>query len=107
MAEEGTMRLHQGIGTVLCGTVIALAIGVAAHAASWDDIAKAGGQSANWLNYGGELGQERFWPSKAINTDNVKQLRVKWIFQTGVVGSFENTPVVENGVMYVTTPFDH
>ena len=65
------MRLHQGIGTVLCGTVIALAIGVAAHAASWDDIAKAGGQSANWLNYGGDLGQERFWPSKAINTTMV------------------------------------
>jgi alcohol dehydrogenase (cytochrome c) len=107
MAEEGTMRLHQGIGTVLGGAVIALAIGVAAQAASWDDIAKAGGQSANWLSYGGDLGQERFWPSKAINTDNVKQLRVKWIFQTGVVGSFENTPVVENGVMYVTTPFDH
>jgi hypothetical protein len=29
------------------------------------------------------------------------------MLQTGVVGSFENTPIVDDGVMYVTTPYDH
>jgi alcohol dehydrogenase (cytochrome c) len=42
-----------------------------------------------------------------INADNIGDLRLRWIFQTGVLGSFENTPVVEDGVMYVTTPYNH
>lgn len=78
-----------------------------AQAASWDDIVNAGNQGADWLTYGGDLAQTRFWPSKAITPENVGQLKVKWIFQTGVLGSFENSPVVENGVMYITTPYNH
>jgi alcohol dehydrogenase (cytochrome c) len=37
----------------------------------------------------------------------VGQLKVKWVFQTGVLGSFETSPLVENGVMYATTPYNH
>ena len=29
------------------------------------------------------------------------------MFQTGVLGSFETTPIVEDGVMYITTPYNH
>ncbi len=79
----------------------------AAQAATWEELQKAGEQATNWLNYGGDLGEMRYWPSSSINTHNVGRLHVKWIFQTGVVGSFENTPIVENGVMYVSTPYDH
>jgi alcohol dehydrogenase (cytochrome c) len=79
----------------------------AAQAATWEELQKAGGQSANWLNYGGDLGEMRYWPDGRINAGNVGKLHVKWIFQTGVIGSFETTPIVENGVMYVTTPYDH
>ena len=88
---------------------IGLLLGVfgAAQAATWDEIVNAGTQSRDWLTYGGDLGQDRYWPSTAINTTNVSKLKVKWIFQTGVLGSFENTPIVEKGVMYVTTPFNH
>ena len=77
------------------------------QAATWEELQKAGEQSTNWLNYGGDLGGMRYWPSSLVNTRNVGRLHVKWIFQTGVVGSFENTPIVENGVMYVSTPYDH
>ena len=77
------------------------------QAATWEELQKAGGQSANWLNYGGDLGQMRYWPDSRINAGNVGHLHVKWIFQTGVVGSFETTPIVDHGVMYLTTPYDH
>src|SRR5260221_1800131 len=100
------MRLRVLFKTSLSVAAMGLAIG-AAHAASWEDISKGGSQSTNWLSYGGDLGQQRFWPGKQINPEHVNRLRVKWIFQTGVVGSFENTPIVEKGVMYITTPFDH
>ena len=94
-------------------TTIAVALGLllgaaaTTQAATWDEITKAGNQSRDWLTYGGDLGQHRFWPSDAINARNVQNLKVKWIFQTGVLGSFENTPIVEKGVMYVTTPYNH
>jgi alcohol dehydrogenase (cytochrome c) len=94
--------------SLMAGAAVALfGLSGAAQAATWEELQKAGEQSVNWLNYGGDLGETRYWPSSLINAKNVGKLHVKWIFQTGVVGSFENTPIVENGVMYVTTPYDH
>ena len=84
----------------------ALAAG-SASAATWEEINNAGSQSRDWLVYGGDLGQMRYVPSDQINVDNVKNLKLKYIFQTGVVGSFENTPIVEGGVLYVTSPYNH
>jgi len=101
------MRIRRGFKTSLSAAAVTLIVAGAAQAASWDEISKSGSQSKNWLTYGGDLGQQRYWPGKAINAENVSRLRIKWIFQTGVVGSFENTPIVENGIMYITTPFDH
>lgn len=78
-----------------------------AAAADWDALLHAGNQSANWLVYGGNLANTRYVPNDEINTSNVQDLELKWIFQTGIIGSFENTPIVEDGVMYVTTPYNH
>jgi PQQ-dependent dehydrogenase (methanol/ethanol family) len=91
----------------LAGAALAALAGGAASAATWDEINNAGSQSRDWLVYGGDLGQMRYVPSDQINTENVKDLKLKYIFQTGVVGSFENTPVVEGGVLYVTSPYNH
>src|SRR5260221_2599794 len=109
--KEETMRLRLRFNTALAAAATAVAVAgtiqAAGLAASWDALCKAGAQAKNWLSYGGDLGQQRYWPGTGINAENVGRLHVKWIFQTGVIGSFENTPIVENGVMYVTTPFDH
>ena len=67
----------------------------------------AGGDSKNFLATNGDYNQRRFYPGKQINTKNVKDLRVAWIFQTDVRESMETSPIVVNGVMYVTTSFDH
>lgn len=50
---------------------------------------------------------DRYSALDQINTSNVSQLVPRWIFQTGIVASFENTPVVYHGVMYVTTAYNH
>jgi PQQ-dependent dehydrogenase (methanol/ethanol family) len=94
-------------GTALLAAAMVVGAAPVATAASWEDLTKAGKDGKNWLVYGGDLGQMRYSPNDQINTKNVKNLRVKWIFQTGVLGSFENTPIVEDGVMYVTTPYNH
>src|ERR1700759_1018378 len=55
----------------------------------------------------GNYAQTRFYQAKQINRDNVKRLHVAWIFQTDVKESLETSPVVGDGVMFVTTSFSH
>jgi PQQ-dependent dehydrogenase (methanol/ethanol family) len=64
--------------------------------------------SGDWTTYGGNDWNNRYSPLKTINASNVSQLVVRKLFQTGIakLGSFENTPLVTNGVMYVTTPYN-
>src|SRR5262245_50855747 len=92
---------------LLLSSALAVGLGPAAVAADWDALVHAGGQSANWLVYGGNLANTRHVPNGEINVGNVADLDLQWIFQTGVIGSFENTPIVEDGVMYITTPYNH
>ncbi len=63
--------------------------------------------SKNFLATNGNYGQTRFHPANKITDKNVKGLHVAWIFQTDVRESTETSPIVVNGVMYVTTSFDH
>jgi alcohol dehydrogenase (cytochrome c) len=61
----------------------------------------------NFLHTNGNYDQTRYFPGKQINASNVGKLHTAWIFQTEVKESQETTPIVVNGVMYVTTAFDH
>jgi alcohol dehydrogenase (cytochrome c) len=61
----------------------------------------------NFLLTNGNYAQTRFYPAKQIDRDNVKNLHVAWIFQTDVKESLETSPIVVDGVMYVTTSFSH
>ncbi len=61
-------------------------------------------QPSTWPTYGGDWGQTRYSPLTEIGRENVTRLRPAWIAQTGVVGSFESTPIVLGHEMYVTTP---
>lgn len=67
----------------------------------------AGGQGDNWLHTHGNYDQTRYYPGKQINTSNVKNLRPKFTFQTEVLESMETAPIVVDGVMYMTTSFNH
>jgi alcohol dehydrogenase (cytochrome c) len=64
-------------------------------------------QATNWLHTNGGYAQTRFYPGKAINTGNVAKLKVAFVFQTEVVESMETAPIVVNGVMYLTTSYNH
>ncbi len=59
---------------------------------------------ANWLLSGREYNNQRFSPLVQINAGTVKSLAPVAIIQTGYTASFETTPLVVNGVMYLTTP---
>ena len=63
-------------------------------------------QSGDWLMYGHNYWNNRFSPLKQINTTNIRNLVPRMVFQTGTerLGSLETTPVVVNGIMYITSP---
>src|SRR6202048_308125 len=63
--------------------------------------------ATNFLLTNVNYAQTRFHPARQIGRDNVKNLHVAWIFQTDVKESLETSPIVVDGVMYVTTSFSH
>jgi alcohol dehydrogenase (cytochrome c) len=63
--------------------------------------------SKNWLHPNGNYEQTRHHAAAQINTGNVAKLRPAFVFQTGIVESMETAPIVANGVMYVTTSYNH
>jgi alcohol dehydrogenase (cytochrome c) len=95
------------LGKVAFASALLLGAAQVATAATWDEIKASASQSRDWLLYGHDLSNSRFVPSTQISADNVGKLVPKWVFQTGVVGSFSSTPTVEAGVMYVTAPNNH
>ncbi|MEM5344978.1 pyrroloquinoline quinone-dependent dehydrogenase [Paraburkholderia azotifigens] len=67
----------------------------------------AAGNSSDWLHSNGSYAQTRFYPGTQINRTNVSKLRPVFIFQTAVNESMETAPIVTNGIMYITTSFNH
>ena len=68
----------------------------------------AADKNANdFLLTNGNYAQTRFYLGKQISRDNVKNLHVAWIFRTDVKESLETSPIVVDGVMFVTTSFSH
>ena len=72
-----------------------------------DMLLRAQGDGNNFLHPQHNYFQTRYYPNAQINTSNVRRLRPAWIFQTDVNESMETAPIVVNGVMYVTTSFNH
>ena len=64
---------------------------------------KAGAEPGNWLTYSGDYRSHHYSSLDQINTTNVTRLKAKWIFQMHRT-KVETTPIVVDGVMYVTRP---
>ncbi len=62
---------------------------------------------ANFLISNGSYAQTRYYPATQINTGNVAKLRPAFQFQTEVLESMETAPIVVDGVMYITTSYNH
>ena len=62
---------------------------------------------ANWLHVNGGYNQTRFYPGSQINTKNVAKLKPAFVVQTALVESMETAPLVVDGVMFLTTSYNH
>ena len=62
----------------------------------------ASDEPQNWLTYSGSYASQRYSALQQINASNVKNLELKWVFQAQSLQKFETTPLVVDGIMYLT-----
>jgi len=75
-----------------------------------DRLRNAAAEPQNWLTYYGTYDGRRYSALDEITSDNVRNLKVAWVFQHGPITlmaahptyAFEATPIVVDGVMYVS-----
>ena len=62
-------------------------------------------ENESWLLHGRTYDESRFSPLNDINDSNVADLGVLWTFETGTNRGHETTPIVVDGVMFITAPW--
>jgi quinohemoprotein ethanol dehydrogenase len=67
----------------------------------------AAAADAQWTEHGRDGNEQRHSPLKQVNVDTVKNLGVAWTADLIEKGSWQGTPIVVNGTMYVTTPWSY
>jgi len=86
-------------------TTFSLLIATSAQAqVSYERIANAAAEPGAWLTYSGNYQAHRFSPLKEITQQNVSRLKPAWVYQIEARTRFETSPIVVDGVMYVTEP---
>jgi len=86
----------------------ALLVGMHVHAdVTYEDLLRGLSDPSRWLTYSGDYTGQRHSPLREITPANVHRLVPQWTFQTGTLArgrGFETTPLVLDGVLYVTGP---
>jgi alcohol dehydrogenase (cytochrome c) len=67
----------------------------------------AGGNAKSWIHPNGGYEQTRYYAGNQINAGNVGKMKPAFVFQTAVLESMETAPIVIDGVMFLTTSFNH
>jgi glucose dehydrogenase len=62
---------------------------------------------SDWPLYGLDYTNQRYSLLKQINRENISRVALRWSFNSGIKATFQATPIVVNGVMYLSLPFDH
>jgi len=83
--------------------VCSLAV-IAAAQVPYDRIRRADAEPGNWLTYSGNYASHRFSRLNQITPANVRRLKPAWVYQMRARDKVETTPLVADGVMYVTEP---
>ena len=93
------MIWRAAVGVVLAGLILE---GPQAQV-SFERLTSAADEAQNWLTYSGNYFSDRYSRLHQITPANVARLERQWVFQTGAFGlSWETTPLVVDGVMYLT-----
>ena len=109
------MRVHRTSAASLREAAAALLVGVlwlapavataqVHHYSSVTDARLLNPEPQNWLMYRGNYAGWGYSPLDQITTQNARKLTPVWTLGTGVAEGHESPPMVNNGVMFVSTP---
>src|SRR3989449_7188694 len=82
--------------------VLSTASAVLREQVSNERLLRAADEPHNWLTYSGTYMSQRYSTLKQIDLTNAKNLEQKWVFQAESLEKFETTPLVVDGIMYIT-----
>jgi alcohol dehydrogenase (cytochrome c) len=95
------------VWTAACMTAV-FASALSAQQISTTDLLNGLESPARWLTYSGDYSGRRHSPLTEITPLNAARLVPQWTFQTGLGGhKFESSPLVIDGILYVTGPLNH
>ena len=60
----------------------------------------------NWIQFGGDYSNNRHSPIEQLSVANIDNLEFEWSIPSGTLGQFSVSPIVYDGIMYVTTSFN-
>ena len=99
--------------TRILAAVLAAVAALVLSACSKTPAPVARAPDVGWGFYGGDAGGQRFSPAAQITPANVRELAIAWSYSTGEASrhdlkhaSFEDTPVLGGGRVYICSPFD-
>ena len=69
---------------------------------TWERLVNAADEPQNWLMYNGTLDGKRFSQLDQIDVSNVTNLKLKWAHHIPQLDRAETTPLVVDGVMFIT-----
>ena len=94
------MSVRHAVGVAAVLSAGLFAAGANGQGITFADIAHP--KAGEWPSYNGHLSGNRHSPLDLINIANVSQLAPKWTFPIGGARALQVTPVVVDGIMYVT-----
>jgi len=71
---------------------------------TYERLVHAANESGNWLTYSGTYRSWRYSSLDQITLQNASRLRVEWVYQMPTTLMAETTPLVVDGIMYLTEP---
>ena len=71
---------------------------------SYDRLRQSDSEPGNWLTYSGNYSAQRYSGLNQITAANVQHLRPSWVYQILTTERIETSPLVADGVMYVSEP---
>ena len=92
------VRLNVLVVFVVCAPLLVLG------QVTEERLVNAAQEPHNWLTYSGTYASHRYSTLSQINHANVADLEMKWVFQSQTAMHFQATPLVVDGIMYVTQP---
>ena len=86
------------LAAILCGFMLAALQGQVPS----DRLRDAAAEPRNWLTYSGAYFSQRYSELDQVTPDNVADLALQWVYQSAAPGPWQATPIVVDGVMYLT-----